>query len=208
MAESLVNEGFVVFRFDFYGSGESPGALGDRTWSIAEQNARDAIEYLKSRGAENIGLWGRSIGGTVAVLCSDIPSVQAFVLATTPVLLREVFLERFEKVKKLELELEQKGQRLPGTGHFKGEFEINMKFFEEVPITEERVMRNLVRMRRVFVMGTTPDTKVPLNNPATIINTVKEPKRIWIFEKVDHDYKGVEKEALGMAVSWFKKYVK
>jgi esterase/lipase len=202
-----VDAGFVVFRFDFYGSGESPGTLKDRKWSTAEQNARDAINYIESRGAKKIGLWGRSIGGTVAILCSDIPSIRAFTLATTPVLLREVFLSRFEKVRKLELELEQKGLRLPGTGHFKGEFEINKEFFEEVPSTEARVMKNLACMRRVLVLGTTPDTKVPLSNPATIMNTAKEPKKIWIFEGVDHDYKGVEEKALDLTVSWFKGYL-
>ncbi len=207
IAEALVKEGIISFRFDFYGSGESPGQLRDRTWSISEQNVRDAIESFENKGVKTIGLWGRSTGGTTAILCGDDPQIKAFVLATTPVLLQDVFKIRFGKVKELELKLEQKGQKLPGTGKYKGKFEFSNRFFEEVPAMEQRVIKNLVQMSRVFILATTPDTKVPLNNSTTIINTVKEPKKIYIFEEVDHDYKGVENEAARLTVSWFKKYL-
>jgi len=207
VTEALVEEGFATFRFDFFGSGESPGMLKDRTWSISKQNAKDAIKYFQDRGVTKIGLWGRSTGGTVAVLLGDKPEIKALVLATTPVLLQAVFITRFEKVKRLEIQLEEKGEKLPGTGEYKGEFKFSNKFFEEVPDVENRIMTKLAGMSKVLVLATTPDTKVPLNNSTTIINTVREPKEIHIFEGVDHDYKGVENEAIKLIVSWFKKYL-
>ena len=208
VAEALTKEGFITFRFDFYGSGESPGKLKGKTWSISEQNARDSIEYFKkTKKVTEIGLWGRSTGGTIEILCSDYPWVKAFAFATTPVLLKEAFLSRFERVRKLELELEKDGKNLPGTGKYKGEFSFSSKFFEEVPLFEEKVMKNLAKMSHVLVLATTPDTKVPLKDSTIIINTVKEPKEIHIFEGIDHDYKGVEEKAVDLAVSWFKKYL-
>ncbi len=207
VAEALVEAGFATFRFDFFGSGESLGVLKDRTWSISEQNAKDAIKYFQDRGVTRIGLWGRSTGGTVAILCGDDPNIKAFVLATTPVLLQDVFITRFEKVKKLEIQLEEKGKKLPGTGEYKGEFKFSNRFFEEVPKTEKRIMTNLAGMNKVLVLATTPDTKVPLNNSITIINRVREPKEIHIFEGVDHDYRDVENEAIKLVVSWFREYV-
>ena len=209
VAEALATEGLIVFRFDFFGSGESPGLLRDKTWWISEQNVRDAIKYLKNKKEiTNIGLWGRSTGGTAAILCGNDPQIKAFVLATTPVLLQEIFKIRFEKVKKLELELEQRGQKLPGTGKYKGEFDFSDNFFEEVPIIEQKVMKNLTQMSHVLVLATIPDIKVPLNNATTIINTAKEPKKIYIFEDTEHDYRGVENKAIKLTVSWFKKYLR
>lgn len=208
-AEALAKEGLLAFRFDSFGSGESPGELADRTISAMVQNTRDAIEFIRSTWAPRaIGLWGRSTGGTAAILCSDCPDVKAFGLATTPVLLTEVFVTRFEKVRSLEIELEKQGKTLPGTGKYKGEFKFNPGFFEEMSGYERKVMESLSKMSHVLVLGTTPDTKVPLNNATTIVNKVKEPKEIHIFEHVDHDYKGVEREAVGLATSWFSKYLK
>ena len=72
---------------------------------------------------------------------------------------------------------------------------------------EQKVIKILAQISHVFILATTADTKVPLNNSTTIINTVKEPKEIYIFEEVDHDYKGVENEAVRLTVSWFEKYL-
>lgn len=208
ISRALVENGFVSFRFDFFGSGESPGELKDKTWKVLEQNARDALRFFSDvLGVERVGVWGRSSGGTVAILCTDLPAIKATVLASTPVLLEEVFINRFESIRRLEKELEAKGRRLPGTGNYKGPYAFNEEFFAEIPAIEQRVLVHLERMERVLVLATTPDTKVPLNNATTIINKVKEPKSIHIFEGVDHDYKGVENHAVRMIVSWFKTHL-
>ncbi len=39
------------------------------------------------------------------------------------------------------------------------------------------------------------------------IKRIKEPKEIHIFDGVDHDYKGAEKEALNRTVKWFTQYL-
>jgi len=208
VAESLVKNGFIVFSFDFYGSGESPGQLKDKTWSIMKQNGLDAIQFLVKRtGVKKIGLFGRSSGGTIATLCATHPLIKAYVLASPFVLIAKS-VPRFKRVMELEEKLEKKGQVLPGTGKYKGEYKFSEKFFEEAPFFEKEIMKNLSQMSRVLVLATTPDTKVPLNNATTVINKVKEPKEIHIFEGVDHDYKGVEKEAVNLTTSWFKEYVR
>lgn len=207
VSEALVKEGFIAFRFDFYASGESPGQLKDKTWSILEQNAFDAIEFfLKTTRIKKIGLFGRSTGGTVAVLCSTHPSIKAYALASPFVLIARS-IPKFKKVMKLEHKLEKEGKVLPGTGKYKGEYNFNDKFFEEAPIFEEKITNNLTKMSHVLILATTPDMKVPLDNATTVINTVKETKKIYIFEGVDHDYKGVEISAVELVVKWFERYL-
>jgi hypothetical protein len=206
-AEALTKEGFVTFRFDFFGSGESPGQLKDKTWSILRQNALDAIKvFLATVNVNKIGLFGRSTGGTIAVLCGTHPSIQAFVLAS-PFILIARSIPEFRKVMELERKLEKEGKVLPGTGKYKGDYDFNEKFFEEAPIFEKKIMKNLTQMSRVLVLATTPDTKVPLSNAATVLNVAKDPKEMHIFEGVDHDYKGKEKEAVELTVKWFKRWL-
>lgn len=207
--EMLVNEGFSTLRFDFFGSGESPGLLKDKTWEELRQNAIDAIDYLSHQKAvTKMGLWGRSLGGTFAILTEDISRAGCIVLASTDVLVtRSLGKEKFTKLKKRQEKLEKEGKMLPGTGKFKGPLELNENFFRGLREVEREVLEKLPKLRNVLVLATTPDMKVPIENSTAIINTVQEPKKIVIFENVEHDYSDVEGEAVRETINWFKKYL-
>ncbi len=205
-SEALIKEGFIIFRFDFFGSGESPGILRDKTWSVLEQNGRDALDYFsKDERVTKIGLWGRSSGGTIGILVGDDPRIRAFALLSTPVLLQKTFGAEFLELARLERE---EGVRLSGTGEFKGPFELPETFYGELPEKERKIFENLRKMARVLIIGTTPDKKVSLDNSTTIINMVREPKEIHVFEHTDHGYEGREEEAVRLIISWFNKYLR
>ena len=91
-AEMLLKEGFITFRFDFFGSGESPGLLKDKRISILEQNLKDCLDYFaQDERVESIGLWGRSLGGTMVALCASDPRVFASVFASGISIAMQVF---------------------------------------------------------------------------------------------------------------------
>lgn len=207
--EMLINEGFFTLRFDFFGSGESPGFLKDKTWGELRQNAIGAIKYFShQKGITKIGLWGRSLGGTFAILTGDISRVGCIVLASPDVLVtRTLGKEKFTKLKKRQEELEKEGKTLPGTGKFKGPLELNENFFRSLREVEQEALEKLPELKNVLVLATTPDIKVPIENSTTIINMVQEPKKIIIFENVEHDYSGVQGEAVKEIINWFKKYL-
>ena len=207
--EMLIKEGFFTLRFDFFGSGKSPGLLKDKTWKELKQNAIDAIKYFSHQtGITKIGLWGRSLGGTFAIITGDISRVECIVLASTDVLVtRTLGKERFTKLKKRQEELEKEGKVLPGTGKFKGPLELNENFFRSLKGVEQEVLEKLPELKNVLVLATTPDIKVPIENSTTIINMVQEPKKIIIFENVEHDYSGVQGETVKEIINWFKKYL-
>jgi len=207
VAGALVKNGFITFRFDFYGSGESPGKLKDKTWSILQQNALDAIAFFsRKEHISSLGIFGRSVGGTIAVLVSGNPLIKTYVLASPFVLIAKS-VPHFKKVMEVERKLEAKGKVLPGTGKYKGEYAFNKRFFEEAQIFERQIMNNLTQMSHVLVLATTPDTKVPLDNATTVINAVRAPKQIDIFENTDHDYGGKEMRAVDLATEWFKRWL-
>lgn len=73
LAEALVAAGIAVFRFDFRGSGDSEGSFGDMTLTGEVSDALVALKYLqgeKKIDNHRIGVFGRSLGGAVAVISS------------------------------------------------------------------------------------------------------------------------------------------
>lgn len=68
LANSLVNNGFTVLRFDFRGHGESGGDSRDMTVKGEKLDLQAAIELVESKNYERVGLVGASFGGGVATL--------------------------------------------------------------------------------------------------------------------------------------------
>jgi len=207
-AEALTEAGFLVFRFDFYGSGESLGELRDKTVDILEQNAKDAVKFIiNNPGVDRnrLGLWGRSTGGTLVCLLEKKINIKARVSLSAEIAFeKETF--KFKQIINKEFELEKQGKKLPGTGKYKGPFEFNKNWYKSFRGLDKKIKNNLKNLDTILILGTSRDQKVTLDNACKIVNSVKEPKRIWIFP-TDHDYAGFEKEAVEESVSWFKKYL-
>lgn len=80
--DSLAKNGFVVFKIDLRGHGDSEGEAGGAYYSsdyvIDTLNARSALQSLESIDSQNIGLWGHSMAGNVVfrslVVAQDIPA--------------------------------------------------------------------------------------------------------------------------------------
>lgn len=209
----LSEAGFIVFRFDFYGSGESEGDLRDKTISEMTLNMRDALEFFKKDkrvDKQSIGLWGRSVGGTTAVLAGGEEGVKAWVLMSTSILLRKDFYYIFEKNPNAEYLALPEFMRPTHHGMCqKGPWELNRGFFLELEEMEEKVRTALKRMRNVCIIHGSKDEKVDRASAQTIYDMVNEPKEIHIIETKGHQYFGEhEMEFLEIGVNWLKKKLK
>jgi dipeptidyl aminopeptidase/acylaminoacyl peptidase len=73
LAEALIKRGIASFRFDFRGSGDSEGEFSEVTLTGEVEDALKAFDYLKTEtriDRDRIGVFGRSMGGAVAVMSS------------------------------------------------------------------------------------------------------------------------------------------
>lgn len=70
LANLLAGQGIGTLRFDFAGRGESEGDLFDLTYSGEIADLLAAVEFMASRGAQRIGVFGSSMGGAVAILAA------------------------------------------------------------------------------------------------------------------------------------------
>ena len=80
--------GFNVLLFDFRAHGRSPGRLATFGY-LERRDVQGAVEFLKSRGMQRIGLLGFSYGGMAAMLAAPLcPEVGAVISDGGPARLR------------------------------------------------------------------------------------------------------------------------
>jgi len=70
LEKEMNNKGYATFRFDFYGHGESEGEFGNITLTEAVNDTIQAVELVRGKGYEKIGLVGSSFGGMAAWLAA------------------------------------------------------------------------------------------------------------------------------------------
>ena len=71
LAEQLTAHGIGALRIDFRGSGDSEGAFADMTLSGEVSDAILAMKWVQTQAevdSGRVGIFGRSLGGTVAVI--------------------------------------------------------------------------------------------------------------------------------------------
>ncbi|HEY3168625.1 MAG TPA: alpha/beta fold hydrolase, partial [Candidatus Binatia bacterium] len=86
LSRRLSKQEVLALRFDFAGSGESEGKFEDLTYSGEVEDLRAAYNLVLQYGPKKIGIFGSSMGGTVALLfAAQEQNVAALVTLAAPV---------------------------------------------------------------------------------------------------------------------------
>jgi dipeptidyl aminopeptidase/acylaminoacyl peptidase len=92
---AFLHDDFNLFLFDFRYLGESGGSYSTAGAKEVE-DLLAAIRFLKSRGIEEVGVWGFSMGGAVALMAiSQAPGIRAVVAESSYASLAQMALELF-----------------------------------------------------------------------------------------------------------------
>ena len=113
-ARHFAAAGYAVLQVDLTGCGDSTGDFSDANWNAWLNDARRAHDWLLSRHAVPVSLWGLRIGASLAVeLASALPNIQQLYL-WQPVVNGEQYLNQFLRIK-LASEMLSQGQAQNGT---------------------------------------------------------------------------------------------
>jgi len=113
-ARHFAQAGYAVLQVDLTGCGDSSGDFADATWQAWLNDARRAHDWLSSRHAAPVSLWGLRIGASLAVeLASTLPDIEQLLL-WQPVVNGEQYLNQFLRIK-LAGEMLSQGQAQNGT---------------------------------------------------------------------------------------------
>jgi len=66
-ARAFVEQGYSVFVFDLWGTGDSEGEFTEATWDVWLDNIDFAVKWLQHKGYESISFWGLRSGALLAM---------------------------------------------------------------------------------------------------------------------------------------------
>lgn len=100
LAETLTKQGIACLRFDFRGSGDSEGDLSTLSFEdlISDANCICRyIEHLEGIDTQRIGLFGASLGGTIAIFSTAFHQLAKALVLWAPVASGELWYRDFIK---------------------------------------------------------------------------------------------------------------
>jgi len=200
VAEIYAENKIAALRFDFGGSGKSYNT----EISIEKQidDLRSAINFVKEKGYEKIGIQGESLGGLVSLLVYD-QDIKVMVL-WAPVTkgkdtLKEVLIQErlsMDEFREKGFVIKKKGGR---------EFKISKKYFEERVAINQKELLGRVKCPVLILHGDDDDC-VPLEDSKEAVKILKD-SELKIIKGGDHKLDMI-KEVFEYSVNWFKKYLK
>lgn len=131
LAKRLAEAGIASLRIDFRGSGDSEGDFGEMTLETEVSDAIKALEFLRQDphvDAARLGLFGRSIGGTVAVMAARRYGLIKSLATWAPVFDGEQWLEKWNTLNSIELTPEHRHRMMSVNGQVPGNEFFNQLF--------------------------------------------------------------------------------
>lgn len=201
-AHALEESGFSVLRFDFSFCGESEGRFEEITFTQEVDDLRNAVRWVREKGAPSIGLVGSSMGGAVAILyASEDPEVRALVTLAA-VADPGRLADRMEDLKRKTREWKEEGYRLGAEG------EPGERFAEDAR-KQDVVGAARGLSAPLLVLHGGEDEVVPVEDARAIHASAGGPKALKILPGVDHRFTqpGALEEALNLARGWFQEHL-
>lgn len=210
LAEALVKKNIAVFRFDFRGSGDSEGHFSEMTLMGEVSDALVALNYLKTEpriDAGRMGIFGRSLGGAVAILSAGLFGSIRCIALWAPIFNGEQWKHEWAKVMKGHAtkaeaaEMHRINGQIPGFPFFKEMFEmqidLSLKLLENVPL---------------LLMHGEKDDLVTISHSELYLKERHHLKEITKFIRLphaDHDFSYTEERmfAIKETAHWFERFI-
>ena len=200
LAQRLVNESFLVYRFDFSGRGESEGDYSETSLTKLKDDLVkiiDSIKKDKQVDLLNIGILAQSFGTSVTIAL--MPEVKTMILMgsiSTPYkVISRLFGEGFNP---------GGASQRPRVGG--GVTKIKLGFWQD--LKKYNLIENIKNITSpiLFIHGS-EDNKVPLLNMENYYKVANNPKKKVVIENADHGFIPHRDIMNKIVVNWFKKYL-
>lgn len=197
LAKRITNGGFVTFRFDFGGHGESD----DRIITIKDQvdDYKSAIDFMISEGYKKIGIFGSSFGGLCSALAYS-EKVDAMILWAANTKPYSSPLHTEEAKREIEekgyVDFGKPGERFKiGEDYFIGGKNINQKnLLSDIEIP-------------VLILHGDKDALVPLQDSKDALNYLPEGSQLEVVRGAGHGFGGHLDEVGKLITDWMKEHL-
>ncbi|HXG51197.1 MAG TPA: alpha/beta fold hydrolase [candidate division Zixibacteria bacterium] len=202
LARALAERGTTALRFDFAYTGESTGRYEDITYTGGVEDLRAAYALVKAAAGGKIGLFGSSMGGTVALLfAAREPGVAALVTVAAP-LHPERFPSRVLSAEGL------KAWRDQGVTYYNGR-RLNATLLRDLEQLDVAAAAARVVCPALVIHGDA-DAVVPVDEAYELYERLAGPKRLSILPGTDHRFSdpAMMERAMAEALDWLVERVR
>lgn len=203
IANHLTPYGFVTFRFDFHGHGESEGDFEKHTVTQQIEDVESAVSFLETVpqiDVTRIAVVGHDIGGDIALLAAEKDAR----IKTVIVWGARGNIEKHIKSKLADYELRE----LKTKGFYAhGQFDIHKGYIDS--LQEHDVAETLKHLFiPLLVIHGTADLQVRIEEARQLFLRMNEPKHLEIIDDADHWFRGESrKQLLETILNWLKRWL-
>jgi dipeptidyl aminopeptidase/acylaminoacyl peptidase len=184
LENELNKNNIAVFKFDFFGHGESEGKFEEATVSEAVDDILKAIEFVKEKGYKKIGLFGSSFGGISSIMAAS-KTKDLFVLALKSPVSDYEEVELLKRGREGIEEWKQRGWReYIGSNEIK--LKLNYSFFEDIKNNNAYEAVEKIEIPTLIVHGDADET-VPIEQSKKTSGIIKDCK-LEVVRGADHRY--------------------
>ena len=200
-ARALSGAGYLVYRFDASGCGESEGDFSKITLTKRVEDLRSLLNFLKIESGvdiNNIAIVAQSFGTSSAIVLA--PDIKAIALLGSFRNLTEIFADHFSK------EYNPKG--ISKIKRSDGDFTIiGPQFWQD--LKEHNLLKNIknIKTNLLFVHGEKDDI-CPLEEMDALFVAANEPKEKIIIKGNDHGQDPDRGKVYKFVINWLNKTLK
>lgn len=198
LAKNLSVAGFLVYRFDFSGCGESEGNYSETSLSKLKSDLSKILYFVQSQPKvdnSRIGILGRSFG--TATIVALKPEIKCLVMMGSIAHPKEIFEKLFGKGYNpdgISTRIKHNGAITKVKSQFWKDFE-NYNLLESIKKIHYPIL---------FIHGS-EDDKVPVSEAEYYFKNANEPKEKIIIGGTDHGFMPYRERLYKIIVNWFKK---
>lgn len=186
LANYLCKKGFITFRFDFSGCGESEGKFKDQTHTQYINDLKSAIDFIssvKNIDKNKIGVTGHSKGGLIAILTASMDKrIKALVPVSAPIEYKEIY----ENVYKIDIaKWKRTGYLIDDEGR-----KLRYNYYLDL-MKYNKSIKKIIRKIKcpIILVHGEKDEIVPVHQAKDIMRYFNKPKELKILKGVPHKFR-------------------
>jgi dipeptidyl aminopeptidase/acylaminoacyl peptidase len=206
LAERLSKLGIASLRIDFRGSGDSEGSFSEMTLESEVSDAVVALNYLRNRpdvDPSRIGLFGRSVGGTVALMAAKRAGPIKTIATWAPLFDGDQWQSQWKQLHAPEVSEADRWEMMKINGQVPG-----VNFFNELfAMRMDEHLEDLAHVPMLHIHGDQDDVVTPRHAERYVAarQSVEGKNKFIRLPESDHDFSHTEEQlkALDETAHWF-----
>lgn len=200
LAQYLSIAGFLVYRFDFSGCGESEGDYSQTSLSKLKSDLSKILNFVQQQDKVDklkIGILGQSFGTSVTIALES--KVKCLVMISSISHPKEIFFKLAGD--------DYNPQGITSTKRSDGTVtKTGPQFWPD--FANYDLLESVKRIHcPIFFIHGSEDAKVPFSEAEAYFQNANEPKEKIVIEEMEHGWEPCRERVYQLVVDWFKKHL-